>query len=59
MKLNNILLVLALLATSAKAQNVDALINALVKVESNGRANAVGDQGKAFGILQIHSSFTL
>ena len=55
MKVNKILIILALLATSAKAQNVESLINALVKVESNGRANAVGDQGKAFGILQIHS----
>jgi hypothetical protein len=30
------------------------LIEALVIVESNGRANAIGDNGKAFGILQIH-----
>src|SRR5574343_613968 len=32
-----------------------ALIEDLVRVESNGRANIVGDNGKAYGCLQIHS----
>lgn len=30
------------------------LIDALVHVESKGRSSAVGDNGKALGILQIH-----
>ena len=33
--------------------NYSALISALISVESGGRADAVGDNGKAFGILQI------
>lgn len=33
--------------------NYSALITALISVESGGRADAVGDNGKAFGILQI------
>lgn len=40
----------------ARAQDTDKLIAALTKVESNGNAAAVGDNGKAFGILQIHLS---
>jgi hypothetical protein len=35
--------------------NYDKLIPALVRVESNGNAKAVGDNGKALGILQIWS----
>jgi len=33
----------------------DRLLDALVKVESNGNASAVGDNGKAYGCLQIWS----
>lgn len=33
--------------------NYSALISALTIVESGGRADAVGDNGKAYGILQI------
>lgn len=33
--------------------NYPSLITALISVESGGRADAVGDNGKAFGILQI------
>lgn len=33
--------------------NYPVLIDALVAVESGGRADAVGDNGKALGILQI------
>lgn len=32
----------------------DALINALIAVESGGRDDAIGDGGKAVGCLQIH-----
>ncbi len=31
------------------------LIDAIVQVESQGRADAIGDDGKAVGILQIHT----
>jgi hypothetical protein len=48
-------LTLALLATViSAAADTPRLIEALVRVESNGKANAIGDNGKAFGILQIH-----
>lgn len=49
-------MILALLALTPAAFAVDStrLIDALIRVESNGKANAVGDSGKAFGVLQIH-----
>ena len=53
MKVKHILAILALTSTLS-AQNVDRLVEALVRTESNGNASAVGDHGKAFGILQIH-----
>lgn len=31
----------------------DQIITALIQIESEGDANAIGDKGKAFGILQI------
>lgn len=31
----------------------DQIITALIQVESEGNVNAIGDKGKAFGILQI------
>lgn len=34
----------------------DKLINALITVESNGNASAIGDNGKAVGVLQIWPS---
>lgn len=34
--------------------NYSALISALIAVESGGRDNAIGDQGRALGPLQIH-----
>lgn len=37
-----------------KNEPLDQLIFALVQVESGGNINAIGDNGKAFGILQIH-----
>ncbi len=39
---------------SAFASPSERLIDALVHVESNGEAHAVGDNGKAIGPLQIH-----
>lgn len=34
--------------------NYSALISALIAVESGGRDNAVGDNGRALGPLQVH-----
>ena len=42
-------------AAAAQPLDLDRLIPALVKVESNGNASAVGDRGKALGQLQIWS----
>jgi len=53
MKVKLILASVALMATSYGA-DVNRLVEALVRVESNGKANAVGDRGKAVGVLQIH-----
>ena len=39
----------------AHASNHDTLIDALIAVESRGNASAIGDNGKAFGMLQIHA----
>ena len=50
-------LILALLALTATAKAASPqLIDALVAVESRGNAAAVGDSGKALGILQIHAT---
>jgi hypothetical protein len=40
-------------AKASEPLNLDRLIPALEKVESNGNPDAIGDNGKAFGILQI------
>ena len=32
------------------------LLSALIAVESSGNPNAVGDNGRAYGVLQIHAS---
>jgi hypothetical protein len=55
MKLRYARLFLALVCPAAAATNVDQLIERLVQVESRGNASVIGDNGKAFGILQIHS----
>lgn len=39
--------------------NLTNLISALIVVESGGRDNAVGDQGRAIGPLQIHRGVVL
>jgi hypothetical protein len=40
----------------APASPIPKLIKGLTKVESRGKANAVGDHGAAFGILQVHDT---
>jgi len=49
--------IIAAMASKASAQplDIDRLLPALVKVESNGNPRAVGDSGKALGELQIWS----
>ena len=54
MKVKHIVAILALTAT-VSGQNIDRLVEALVRTESNGNAAAIGDRGKALGILQIHA----
>lgn len=48
-----LLLALALAVTPVQGQVSDGLIAALTQVESNGKANAIGDSGRAKGILQV------
>ena len=46
---------LLLLSMSASAQwSLDHCIDGLIQIESSGNKYAVGDNGKAVGILQIH-----
>lgn len=56
MKLRYARLFLALVVPAAASTNVDQLVEKLVRVESRGIASAVGDNGKALGILQIHEA---
>lgn len=46
---------LAFVEVSAREISLDNVISILEKVESNGNPQAIGDNGKAYGILQIHS----
>jgi hypothetical protein len=56
MKVKLILASIAMVATAhSAAVDMRKLIDSLVRVESNGKATAIGDNGKAYGILQIHS----
>ena len=43
-----------LLAMAAHSEPSDKLIDSMVKVESKGINTAIGDKGRAVGILQIH-----
>ena len=47
-------LVLSLSISFSLFAEESKFINALIAVESNGDTNAIGDNGKAFGCLQIH-----
>ena len=40
-------------ASASEPLDIERLLPALEKVESNGNPKAIGDKGKAFGILQI------
>ena len=48
--------VLLLVGTSltGTGETLERAIQALIQVESNGRSSEIGDNGKAYGILQIH-----
>jgi hypothetical protein len=50
-------LLIFLLPLVASAYNLDQFIYALESVESNHNSEAIGDGGKAFGILQIHAIY--
>ena len=47
--------ILLLTCFTASASPSEQLIDALVHVESKGIVHAIGDNGKAIGILQIHT----
>jgi hypothetical protein len=57
MKLSALILLSVAVATIsvAQASKYDTLIDALIAVESRGNASAIGDNGRAYGILQIHA----
>ncbi len=44
------------LVSCAAGADIPRLVSALEKVESSGKADAVGDGGKAIGILQFHAA---
>jgi hypothetical protein len=46
-------LLIILLVSSASAVELDRLVPALIEVESRGNNKAIGDNGKAYGCLQI------
>ena len=48
--------ILLLVGTSltGTGETLERAIQALIQVESNGRSSEIGDNGKAYGILQIH-----
>jgi hypothetical protein len=53
MKILSIIVAAAFVAATANAQS-DRLLDAIEQVESGGRTNVVGDNGKAIGPFQIH-----
>jgi hypothetical protein len=44
-------------ARASQTPSVDLLLDAIAMVESNGDPHAVGDNGRAIGIYQIHKSY--
>jgi len=47
----------AALAGSSDTDEINALLDAIAHVESNGNARAVGDGGRAIGTYQIHKYY--
>ncbi len=50
----SILLLMLLIGTQQAEGQSDRLLDAIEQVESGGRVNVVGDNGKAIGPMQIH-----
>ena len=48
------ILLLAGTSLTGTGETLERAIQALIQVESNGRSSEIGDNGKAYGILQIH-----
>lgn len=44
-------------AKTPEKPQVDLLLDAIARVESNGNPRAVGDSGRALGVYQIHKSY--
>lgn len=49
-----ILLLFLILSLSSHATELDQIYNVIKYVETNNRVDAVGDNGKAYGVVQIH-----
>ena len=48
-----ILILLALSLTAGAQYSIDSVIDTLVRVESSGNSKAIGDDGRAVGLLQL------
>lgn len=46
--------ILLLTTLTSAAFNLDSIVVGIAKIESNFNSNAIGDNGKAYGLLQIH-----
>lgn len=49
-----IIIILLVLSLSSHASNLEQIFAVLKHVETDNRADAIGDNGKAYGIIQIH-----
>ena len=52
--MKNLLFIITLLSLSSNAINLEGIYNVIKYVESNNKTTAIGDNGEAFGIVQIH-----
>lgn len=52
---STVMLVLLAFGGNALAQNCSVNLEAIRFIESSGRANAIGDGGKALGLFQLHA----
>jgi hypothetical protein len=44
-------------AAMAEVRQVNLLLDAIARIESNGNPQAIGDSGRALGVYQIHRSY--
>lgn len=53
----SVIIVAVITSTAHATSPSDVLLNAIASVESNNNPNAIGDNGKAIGIYQIHRAY--